>query len=283
MSTDPDPLTPMLEKPESPAKGAEAQVEDLFGFDGPAAAAEPTAVHAQKTEAAAPNSKAAPAAVPPADATDHVEKLLNPVVPGAGATKAAAPRLRRLATFFGIVNMFAIGFIIFRIESNNTRIAAMLESGTEGGRPRPAMDIFDILNRPAPGRPADGGTHKGDHGVAAPEEGGHESDPIIIQKPTAAPGAVPSSIHRVDPESVAARRFEQMIKRADRLFEDGSYSAARRKYYEALLVLPPGLDSVAAERTARLGIARSLAREGASDLAPIRFRKAGQAVAGGER
>lgn len=241
--------------------------DDLFGTETLTTSHQPPA--AAPREASAP-SVAAPAVddlfdlggdrapktegIRPPSAPAKVEATISaaPVEPPPPAAKPAASANRYMLwiAFAILINAAVAGYVIYKFESKTS-------------------ELTRIIKQSGPAQRTD---------VARPEEGvdGHRSnnknnkntaEPAENVKLTNGAGAELNG-----EEFVPAGHPPAQLETANALFTQGFFSQARKKYYEALLHLPPGYSSREFELAARLGVARCLARELASETSPIRTR-----------
>jgi hypothetical protein len=181
----------------------------------------------------------------------------------AGESEPRAPRVKRKAgrgrlvgVLIGVAtaaNVGIAGIVIFANERNSTRLLERLEKRAEA--------------------PADGTPPPGVAPSVKPDEKPVERDEapdpetVKFEFPAAGQDAEhrPPSVKREKPAPAGNRSLAE----ADLLFGRGKYGDARKKYFEALLAPVPQLGGQDAA-SARLGIARCLAREGAEPLPPSR-------------
>ncbi|MBI3818437.1 MAG: hypothetical protein HY286_07090 [Planctomycetes bacterium] len=243
-------------------------VEDLFelGGDERATAA---AAHA----AAAGGSSAFESKSTGSPAPGSLEALLG----AAFAPSPAAPRsfLLKSSTWIAfaiVVNSLFIGYLIYQFESRSSELSAYLKHNNGFGPP----GTFRELENPGSARPDAAVPNHNDN--AGP-------DRVAGGKPNAE-AANPNKQNRAAAQPAAGQESTgptPELLEAQALFDHGFYGEARKKYYQALLHLPPGRASREHELTARLGIARCFARELAPDAAPIRNRFTKEFTIGGDR
>jgi hypothetical protein len=236
------PAPPPARPAASPGHAAGPSADDLFDF-GPAEGAK-----GEKSAAAGASPGEAPNAL-----VGKVESLLT----GAGAEERlpARPWYRSIGLLIFLAflaNAGVAAFVILKVEEQTARIVQSLKrpatpekNGKDAASPVLPLD-------PEPGRQESAANvHGNAESVAAP------GDPL---------GPAPADANAIS-DSTA-----ELFNAANGFFRRGLYEQARRKYYEILLQLPAGDAGVLAEQQARLGVARSLARLGASDISPIRMR-----------
>ncbi|MFN0205552.1 MAG: hypothetical protein ACKVS6_04480 [Planctomycetota bacterium] len=236
-----------LDEPKAavPSAASAGGVEDLFDFGG-----------GDRRPGDPSHATDKPAEKPAAAQARNVESLLleTAAVRTAGASAAWH---RSPAVWFAaavLVNISVVIFIMMRFEAQTERIVQSTRSADGAAERNTPIITAPEIAHPAGEEPRNSKIH---------DNVTNSESPVSNHSETTSPAKAPVVVDKTP---------DAKLVEADSLLQRGFLEQARKKYYEVLIQLRPGERGVLDEQSARLGIARSVARMGAPVTSPISLR-----------